>query len=168
MKHLATINPENVTEKEASNFRVRRAARAVVFDENNLVALLPVTKHNYYKLPGGGIEDGEEIIDATKRECMEEIGCEIEIIKELGEILEFRANQSSLKQTSYCFIAKVIGEKGKTDFTKHEIDEGFIAPIWVPISEAIELVSKNIPRDYNGPFIVARDKTFLEEAVKQL
>lgn len=80
MKQLALINPENSTEEEVKTYQVREAARAIVLDENNMIALLHVSRDGYYKLPGGGIEDSEDPVDALKRECREEIGCEIEVI----------------------------------------------------------------------------------------
>ncbi len=167
MKLIAKINLENIEDNLTSDFEFRRAARAIVFDENELVALLPVTKHNYYKLPGGGIEGEENIIEAAKRECLEEIGCEVEIIKELGEILEYLP-KINFKQTSYCYIAKLSNSKGSTNFTQSEIDEGFEKPIWLTLPDAIDLISKSKPNNYTGPFRVARDLAFLEETLRQL
>jgi len=37
---------------ENKNYATREAARAVIFDENNLIPLLFVSKYNYHKLPG--------------------------------------------------------------------------------------------------------------------
>ncbi len=39
---------------------------------------------------GRGIEEGEDNIEALKRECMEEIGCTITNVRELGVIEEYR------------------------------------------------------------------------------
>src|SRR3989344_3275304 len=84
----------------------RRAARAVLFDADGKVGLSHVANKHYYKLPGGGIDGNEEVIEALKRECREEIGCEIEVMGEVGEIVEHR-DKIDLVQTSYCFLAKV-------------------------------------------------------------
>lgn len=166
MKNLKLINPKNVSDEEAASFDTREAGRAVVIDNENKIALLHVTAKNYYKLPGGGIEPGEDKITATKRECLEEIGCQIEIIKEVGYIVEYRKlpKPRNLKQTSYCYIAKVIGQKEYPTFTKHEIDTGFKI-VWLPYEKALEALTEveaigNQGRDY----IVPRDRAFLKEA----
>jgi 8-oxo-dGTP pyrophosphatase MutT (NUDIX family) len=161
---LKIINRDNVSEEEASTYRKRRASRGVVFDENDLVAVLHVSNYNYYKLPGGGIEEGEERGEAFRRECIEEIGREVEIVKELGEIIEYRS-QFPVHQTSSCFIGKTVGEAKATAFTEHEISQGFKEPLWVSLEEAYKLVSESIPTDYEGGFIKERDTFILAKAL---
>lgn len=55
MEILKTINPEKVDKKNIPDWKYRKAARAVVFDDKNRIGLLHVSSKNYYKLPGGGI-----------------------------------------------------------------------------------------------------------------
>ncbi len=161
MKSLGVINPDDVNSADIANFQIRQAARAIVFDTENNVALLHVSKHGYYKLPGGGIEEGEDNIEALKRECLEEIGTNIEVTAEIGKIIEYRKKFSQL-QTSYCYKAKIIGEKGIPIFTDSEQNEGFEFPIWIPLGEAIRIVSSSKPDDYQGSFIKERDTLFLQ------
>src|SRR3989344_587978 len=66
MKSILILNPDNVTKEVAATFKTRSAARGVVFDGNKNVALLPVAAHNYFKLPGGGIEEGEDKTEGFK------------------------------------------------------------------------------------------------------
>jgi ADP-ribose pyrophosphatase YjhB (NUDIX family) len=161
MNLLKLINLENTTEQEANAFFTREAARAIVFDSENLVALLHSKKFNYYKLPGGGIEKGEDYETALKRECQEEIGCSVEVLDELGMIVEYR-RKYTLKQTSYCYTAKVIGEKGISELTADEIAEEF-ETVWLPLEEAIQKVKNNNNLSvYEVPYMVTRDTTFLE------
>lgn len=163
MNLLKTINPENVSEQEAQQYTKREAGRAVVIDQDNNIALLYVSKENYYKLPGGGVETGEDKLLALSRECIEEIGCDIEIIGELGSIIEYR-KIFSLNQTSYCFFAKVKGQKGIPDFTESEKQRGFEI-LWVPYEEAIKLFNDNKATSIEGSlYITPRDLTFLEKA----
>jgi len=162
MEQIKLINIENATEEEVAKYRVRQAARAIVFDEDGNIALLNATNNHYYKLPGGGIEEGEDKEIALKRECKEEIGCDVEIVKEVGIIVEYRKNWG-LKQTSYCYVAKVVGEKGEPTLEQSEIDEGF-ETVWLAINEALKKVKQSKPVIYDGPYMVARDSAFLEKA----
>lgn len=161
------INPEDVTSDEVNTYTVREASRAVVVDESGLVALLHVTKENYYKLPGGGIEEGEDEITALHRECREEIGCEIEVIGEVGSTIEYR-KIFKLKQISYCYFAKVKGEKGEPDLDDGEIDAGF-AQVWLPYDEALSALAQSTATTIEGNiYILPRDTLLLKEAQKYL
>ncbi len=163
MQLLATINPQHATQEEIGSYRLREAARAIVLDNEHNVALLHVGKYNYFKLPGGGIDEGEEPAQALHRECLEEIGCEIEILNEIGKIIEHR-KMYTIEQISYCYFAKVSGEKGKPNFTKKELSEGF-EQIWIPYDEAVTLISKNTAIGIEGSeYIVPRDTILIEAA----
>lgn len=142
----------------------REAARAVAFDENELIPLLFVSKYNYHKLPGGGIDEGESKIDACKREMIEETGCEVEIGKEIGVVTEFRSFFDNLSQTSYCYIGKIVS-KGSLNLEQSEIDEGFKL-VWFTLDEAIKQLKNDKPTNLEGEFIQQRDSAFLEEAEK--
>jgi len=147
--------------KDMSTLKIREAARAVLFDEKGLVPLLFVSKSNYHKLPGGGIEPGEDRIKALIREVKEEVGSEIEVTGEVGEIIEFRS-KFNLKQTSYCYLGKIIS-KGKPDFTEDELKQGFKI-VWLPLDEAISKVENDKPKNYGSSFIHKRDLVFLKKA----
>lgn len=166
MKLIDTIQFKDLVEEETDKFKVRRAARAVVFDKDNKIGLLYVSKSNYHKLPGGGLEGDESIEEALGRECLEEVGCDIEVISELGEIVEYR-DEWFVKQHSYCYMANVVGEKGLPNFTEDEIADGFEIK-WVLLDEAVELLKNDKPESYGGGFIQARDSLFLEEALKNI
>lgn len=167
MQHLTTLNPQNATESEINSYNLREAARAIVLDAENNVAILHVTNEKYYKIPSGGIEHNENKIDALKRECLEEIGCEIKVIDEIGVITENR-KMFKLNQVSYCYFAKVVGEKGNPEFTEDEIKEGFEL-LWIPYEKAQHLISTNITVNQEGKqYIVPRDSIFITEAKKYI
>lgn len=171
MELLKTIKEEEAypgtDPVKPEKWRFRRAARAVVFDDENRIALLHVSKHNYYKLPGGGIENSEAIEEALQRECLEEIGCRVIIKQEVGSIVEYR-NKIGVEQESYCYLAKLDGEKGKAKLEQDEAEAGF-ETVWVGIDEAIELVENSKPKDtYDGSFIKIRDYILLNKAKESI
>jgi len=162
MKLLREIYSDNFKKEDfdehAKNCTVRRAARAILLNESNKIAFLNVSKEKYHKLPGGGIEEKEDILTALSRELMEEVGAEAAVIDEIGMIIEYR---HQFKQTSYCYLAKVIGECKNTSFTELEISGGFMLE-WKDINEAISILEKDAPESSIGKFIRERDLTFLK------
>lgn len=165
MNEIAILNPEGVHASEYTEYKIREAARSIVFDQNKRIALLHVSKKNYYKLPGGGIDAHEDSIDALRRECLEEIGCHISDIKELGMVIEFR-KMFKIKQVSYCYVSNVRGTKGVPSFTESEINDEFKI-IWVTLTEAEDLFKNVQTDDKEGLlYIIPRDLKILEAVVK--
>ncbi|MBR9679657.1 MAG: NUDIX domain-containing protein [Candidatus Altiarchaeota archaeon] len=168
MKLLTTIKESDVilgsTDKQ-KELKPRQAARAVVIRNDNKIALLYVSKNRYYKLPGGGVEPGEEIIEGLEREIIEETGCKVKVIGKLGKTIELR-NRYHQIQTSFCFLTQVI-EQDKPNFTGLEKSEGFELK-WVEIDKAIELIENSDPFGYIGKFIKIRDALFLRTAAKMI
>ena len=66
---------------------VRNSARSIII-VNNKIAMIHSLKYDYFKFPGGGIESGENPIDAMIRETREESGLVVkpETIKEYGYV----------------------------------------------------------------------------------
>ena len=146
---------------------IRSAARAVIFSGNK-IALIHVTKNNYHKLPGGGIEKGETVKGALVREIAEETGCKIKITREVGKVIEHRSHEgivmrnAGLLQTSYCYLADVM-EKGKTNFDEGEKEAGYKLE-WTSLASAIKIIENSKPNNYEGKFIVRRDLALLKAA----
>ena len=167
MNLLATLRDQDIIlgspEFPTDNFFSRVAARAIVADENSAVALLHGAKHSYHKLPGGGVETGEDLAIALGREIREEIGCEAEVTGEIGRIDEYRGEWKFYQQ-SYCYLAKLTGEKGAPEFTQEELDEG-LEVVWAEsIEAAIAILKADQPTNYDGKFIHVRDLLLLETA----
>jgi 8-oxo-dGTP pyrophosphatase MutT (NUDIX family) len=168
MKLLKVIKNKDVGfPNKKVKYRIRKAARAVLFDKNK-IALLFASKYKYHKLPGGGVEKKESIKKALAREIMEETGCTAKVKGEVGKIIEYRDN-FKLKQFSYCYIAEVTKKKSKPKFTEDEKAEGFKIR-WVSLDNAIKIIENDKPKIYERKFMITRDLIFLkkaEEIIKQ-
>lgn len=168
MNIIGTITEDNFERKSTpekwSSYRTRPAARAILLNELSEIALMHVSKHHYFKLPGGGMDDGESAQDALMRELAEEVGTQaIDIIAEIGQVDEYR-DRWEVKSTHYGFVAKVIGELNRPERTEKEIEHGY-ETIWAKdINEAIELVQSGKPAEYGQDFEKQRELTFLESA----
>lgn len=99
---------------------------------------------DYFSIVGGGLNAGENEIEALRRECREECGCEISDIKETGTILEFGTDRKEMGEIATCYTANVSGEKGKTDFDVNEASGGARC-VWLTLDEAKRNIEAQVP-----------------------
>lgn len=140
----------------------RRAARGVLFDQEGLVAMMELTTLELIKLPGGGIDDGEEPETAFLREVQEETGYQAVILQSLGYIDEHKFRNLFL-QRSYCYTASLASSKGETSLTSDERQLGMQVS-WMKPDEAVETIRRLLVacEDYSCRFMLLRDLTILE------
>lgn len=168
MKKLLTITQKDIDpeyiEQERVQYRDRYAARAVLRDDLGKIALLFAGTRGYYKLPGGGVEQDEDMSLALARELLEEVGARAEVDGEIGRVEEWRVlADKALHQISDAFSARVVGEVGEPSFTEEELADGFEVFWAKDIDEAIERVSQTLNHeDMEVRFMSLRDKTILE------
>lgn len=168
MKQLQTITnkdiyPDSPDEEFVEKYQ-RSAARVVVVDQKGGVALMYTRMFGYHKLPGGGVDEGEDYKAAAAREALEETGCKIGNIVELGRLEELRV-QSGQRQINYGYLGKVIGEKGEPQFTESEIYEQFEVRWYNTIDEAIAVLeAEDHPTKPDNQFMRLREMRFLEAA----
>ena len=138
---IARITDETFGQKsqEFHNPRIRKGARGIVQREDGRIAVFCKKNKNEYKLPGGGIDEGEEPEAAFQREVREEAGCEVKDINFLG-ITEELKSLDNFQQISYVFTAKVTSIQENLNLTQKEIDEGGCL-LWMTPEEALEKIT---------------------------
>ncbi|MCS7461744.1 NUDIX domain-containing protein [Paenibacillus doosanensis] len=143
----------------------RYGSRGVLVDGEMNVAMMYMAKTKLYKLPGGGVDEGEDRQAAFLREIKEETGYEAEIVHELGYIEEHK-NRNQFMQYSYCFIAKAC-KKGVTMLSENEARLG-METRWMPLDQALEAMNNSARNceEYSAKFMILRDKTILEKAME--
>ena len=165
MELVLTIRDADIGElfPPPTEYKERTAARAIVLDTEGKIALLHATNKGYHKLPGGGVEQGEDMQTALERELREEIGCAARNFRELGIIEEYR-NQFPLHQFSHCYLADLQGEKGTPHLEPDELADGFMTE-WLNLEDAVKTLENEIAiKNYEGKFIRLRDLTFIKAA----
>ncbi len=143
-------------------YSIRKAARAVLFDQDHRVALLALQKPGLHKVPGGILRPGETAEHGLKREVMESTGFAIKIGEPLGAVIEYRDAYRKM-QISYCYIAHTMGKSKGSHFTKEDVDQG-AKLVWMPLDEAIHTISREKPPIPEGKYIVRRELILLKRA----
>lgn len=155
------FDPNFVPPKTLADYGVRKASRGILVNSGKL-AVLYVSKENYHKLPGGGVEAEETNKDAFIREVKEETGCDCKVLDEDDQnsvVIETR-DQFKLLQISYIFFSEIVGEPQELQLEQDEIDDGFKLK-WIPIDQVIQILENDKPKNYEGNFIKARDLAIL-------
>ena len=152
---------------DPSRFDRREAVRAVVVNDSGQVALLNASSRGFHKLPGGGVEPPEDKAQALAREALEEIGCEVKITAELGQVIEYRDEWRQI-QTSFCYVAKQVGKQQQSSHTDKEQQDGFKI-VWAKdLDDAIAILEADEPTGYDGKRMKPRDLAILRAAKKHL
>ena len=162
MKLIAEITDKQILGTEGlSSAEPRYTARALV-KNGDVYAVIHSEKFHPYSLPGGGVDDGEDIITALKREVLEETGCSCGSITELGMVKENRAH-AEYTQISYYYVVEA-DSVGVPHFTEEETNSGTELQ-WHTLSEMIKLINELQPTTYQQQYLKARDVAALNEYV---
>ena len=109
----------------------RNSARSIMIRDGK-VAMVHSLKYDYYKFPGGGIEEGEDPIDAMIRETREEAGLKVipETVKEYGIVHRIHKSDNDetecFVQDNYYYLCEAEDEPVSQDLDAYEAKESFV------------------------------------------
>lgn len=125
----------------AKKVNYREAVRGIIFHHNQL--LMVHSNKGDYKVPGGGINVGENYEDTLKREVREETGYIIDdVIEKLGIVAERRVDEyeedAIFEMISHYYLCKVSDHQVSQQLDDYEKELDF-HPIWIDVDQAIQL-----------------------------
>jgi len=86
----------------------KERVRAIIIKEGKILLIKRTfDDKTYWVFTGGGVEDGEDAISGLKRECLEELGVEVEV-KDLFT-KEESGKEETKGQIEYFYEAKIVG-----------------------------------------------------------
>ena len=165
MKMLCELTDKEVLGTDGySNAKPRLTARAIVKNEQGLFAVMYARKFDLYSLPGGGVEEGEDICSALRREVLEETGCCCDRIEELGCVLENRAHADYTQKSCY-YVVTTSGRIQETKLTEEE-QRNKTQVQWHTLEKAYDLIASPVHDTNQRKFLQARDVAALNAYMK--
>ena len=109
---------------------VRNSARSIIIRDGR-VAMVHSLKYDYYKFPGGGIEEGEDPLEAMIRETREEAGLTVipGSVREYGMVHRIQKSDKDdaecFIQDNYYYLCEVKDEPVAQDLDDYEAKESY-------------------------------------------
>ncbi len=147
----------------------RDSARAIII-LGGKVAMVHSLKYDYYKFPGGGIEEGESRQEALIRETLEESGLRVipESVKEYGVVRRQEPRNRKYDyflQDNFYYLCDVYPGVARQDLDDYESDERFTLEYVDPA----EAAQTNLTGDHGpkSPVMLTREARVLELLIKE-
>ena len=155
---------------ECTRSFVRNSARSIII-RNGKVAMVHSLKYDYYKFPGGGIEAGENPVEAMIRETREEAGLTVilDSVKEYGLVHRIQKSDSDpaecFVQDNYYYLCDALDETVSQDLDSYESGEGYRLEFMAP--QAVIRKNRNVKNSpYNG-LMFEREARILEMLIAE-
>lgn len=145
----------------------RTVARGIVYDENGQFYFVRAEREDDFgkatliETAGGGVEAGEDLLTAIRRELKEELGVQVEVVCKIGVVSDYY-NLIHRHNINHYFLCKAesFGEKS---LTQDEINRFHLSTLTLSYEEAV-LEYENRANTKLGKLIANRELPVLHRA----
>lgn len=148
----------NVAENIRSKVKMRHRAGGVLVEDGKVLLVHRIKEKDgiideYYVIPGGGIEEGETIEDATKRELKEEVGIDVELTEpEPRYMIEGENGNQYFSMVKK--VSGIIGTSQGPEFTEPGYkNKGKYSTEMIPIQDIVRGKINMVPQVIKEKFI---------------
>ena len=124
----------------------RMIARAICFDDDGFFYFVKAERDDDFgkatliETSGGGVEPGEDLRSAIKRELKEELGVEVEVIRKIGVVSDYY-NLIHRHNLNNYFLCRILSF-GAKNLTKDEIESFHLSTLKMTYEEAVDEYEK--------------------------
>lgn len=167
MKHLCELNDKIILGLDGrSDKPPRLTARAIVRTPQGRYAVMYSDKFRLHSLPGGGVEEGEDILTALRREIYEETGCSCDEIRELGIVTENRASLDYTQINHYFVVTTPSIPDGNHLTASEQASRTEVR--WLSFDEMVCRINEQEFDRVQSKYLKARDVAALRAYAKEM
>ena len=148
----------------------RNSARSIIIRDCK-VAMVHSIKYDYYKFPGGGIENGESPVEAMIRETREEAGLIVipETIREYGYVHRIQKSDydptECFVQDNFYYFCDALENLSSQNLDDYEAEESYHL-LFVDPETAIN-ANRSVKKSPYNPTMFEREARVLEMLISQ-
>lgn len=149
---------------------IRNSARSIIIRDKR-IAMIHGRKHNYYEVPGGGIETGETPEEAMARETLEEAGLIVipSSVREYGYVHRIQKSDwdetECFIQDNFYYLCEAETSAAPQNLGGYEAEEAYTLE-WVDPYTAIRRNRSVVESPYN-PLVLEREARVLELLISE-